>query len=175
MLPGGFVVTTSGNTWVEPSTDFDYERVDNPEGVALEELRHLSRRMNLGVYVHPDHARLCLAWAAAHGVGPSAPLLERVGLWLGSSKGTADIGLRAAIFIHTFAPLARHGASGVQIRSAFRVGKQNLCRLKQNLKATLFEKEYPLGPDGEIPHREGNGTTAGKSIGTGNLLRRGQK
>ena len=113
-------------------------------GICLEELRSLARRFRTGLYVHPGHARLCLAWAASAGIGPSEPILERVGLWLGGGERAADIALRAAVFMYEFSPTARHACTSRQIGSLFGITDRNVRKHAQHLRASIFSKKESI-------------------------------
>lgn len=144
-LPNKYGVTTG-----DPSTEFDFSRVDDPESCALEELRAIARDRRYPIELQPLHARVALEWAANHGIGPGDPIFERVALWLGGSKQAKDIGFRAAVFIHTFAPLAQHYCTLRQLGEIYGVTRQGVQRLVVHLRTTLFDQSCTVGPGGEV-------------------------
>jgi hypothetical protein len=135
--------------WVELATDFDWKAVDDPESVILEHLQAIAETENLGISIEPNHAKACLLWAVRHGIPPE-PLLERIALWLGSSKEDSDVTVRAAIVIREFAPLARHQCTLNHLVERYGINRQCLQKLVVHLRDTLFEQRLAVGPGGEV-------------------------
>jgi len=134
--------------WVEPSEEFDWKSVDDPEGVILEDLQSISSTNQLGIDVGRAHAKMCLLWSLNHGP-PPAPLLERIALWLGSAKHAEDIALRGAILVHEYAPLARHSFDGANLGRIFGITGQRVYQLRVHLRQALFT-HIPMDAAGNL-------------------------
>ena len=141
----------------EPSTGFEWQCVDDPTGIALEELCEVSHSMRLDIPLERGHADVALAWAASQGVGPANPILERLALWLGGGEYARDVGLRAAVLIREFGPTARHAYNLRQIGQVFGVSKQAIHKHARHLRTSLglvvVRSRAPTGI-GPPPYRE---------------------
>jgi hypothetical protein len=121
----------------EPYTDFDYEAVDDPEGVALEELLAIASRRGVHTTFDRKQAAIVLAWASMSGIGPKEPIIERLALWLGGGARRQDMALRTAVLVREYAPSARHAYNLRQIGQFFGVTKQAIYKHTQHLRATV--------------------------------------
>ena len=117
--------------------DFDFDAVDSPESLALDELINMAGKLSPDLPMTMNHARVVLAWAATQGIGPSLPVLELAALWIGGSIDGQDVPLRAAIFIREFAPHARHAHSLRRLATYHGASKQMISKLARALRGAL--------------------------------------
>jgi hypothetical protein len=121
----------------EVAIEFDYDAVDDPGSVALDELNTMAARIAPNIQFTPDHVKVVMGWAATQGVGPSNPVLEYSALWLGGSADGDDVPLRAGVFIREFAPYARQAQSLRRLAAYHGSTRMMISKLARGLRAAL--------------------------------------
>jgi len=121
----------------EAVVDFDFNAVESPDLVAMDELTDLAGRLEPGLLFTMRHTRVVLAWAATQGVGPSLPVLELAALWIGGSIDGQDVSLRSAVFVREFAPHSRQAHSLERLATYHGTTKQMISKLARSLRHAL--------------------------------------
>ena len=123
----------------EPATGFDFSAVEDPVGVAMEELMRIAYRRKVPIIVTRELAEVVLEWGSEKALGPGEHLLEQCATWIMSSRDPNDLPFRAACFARVFGgPGARNALPLSRIGKLFNKHKGWVDTTCRNLKATLL-------------------------------------
>ena len=123
----------------EPATGFDFDAVENPVDVCMEELMRIAYKRRLPLIINRQLAEVVLEWGSEKALGPGEHLLEQCATWIMSSRDPNDLPFRAACFARVFGgPGARNALPIRRIAILFRKKSGWVDTTCRNLKATLL-------------------------------------